>query len=125
MCSQWTVTRRIPTSKRSPRSRSTRPATRGSRPRGILVVNLWGGDKIFQTLLKRIEGAFPGGTLCLPAERPGNVIVFAFKDAREAFRWSDLTRTAVELEALYGLEFPKFVAGLRKMNRYDEEHLYV
>jgi spermidine synthase len=61
----------------------------------------------------------------LPAERPGNVIVFAFRDAAGPFRWSALTRAAAELEARYGLEFPKFVAALRKMNRYDDEHLYV
>ena len=93
-------------------------------PGGVLVVNLWGGDKVFHTLLRRIQSAFPAGTLCLPAERPGNVIVFAFKDASGPFRWSTLTRAAIELEALYGLEFPKFVAGLRKMNRHDEAHLY-
>ena len=46
---------------------------------GMLVVNLWGGDKQFTTLLRRIQCAFPAGTLCLPAERPGNVIVFGFK----------------------------------------------
>ena len=92
---------------------------------GMLVVNLWGGDKHFHTLLKRIQSAFPAGTLCLPAERPGNVIVFAFRDAPEPFAWSALTRTASELEAQYGLEFPKFVAALRKMNRYDADALYV
>ena len=94
-------------------------------PGGVLVVNLWGGDKLFHTLLRRIQTAFPGGTLCLPAERPGNIIVFAFKDAPGTFRWSALTRAAIELEALYGLEFPRFVTALRKMNRYDEEHLHV
>jgi spermidine synthase len=92
---------------------------------GMLVVNLWGGDRHFHTLLKRIQSAFPGGTLCLPAERPGNVIVFAFKDAPEPFGWSALTRAAVDLEARYGLEFPKFVAALRKMNRHDAERLFV
>jgi spermidine synthase len=94
-------------------------------PGGMLVVNLWGGDKQFHTLLGRIQSAFPGGTLCLPAERPGNVIVLGFKDAPEPFRWSALTRAAPELEARYELEFPKFVAGLRKMNRHDDEHLFV
>jgi spermidine synthase len=94
-------------------------------PGGILVVNLWGGDKAFHTLLKRIQSAFPEGTLCLPAERPGNVIVFGFREAPGAFRWSVLTRAATDLEACYGLEFPKFVSALRKMNRHDDECLYV
>ena len=47
--------------------------------RGLLVVNLWGGDRAFHDTLKRIEEAFPAGTLCLPAEKPGNVIVFGFR----------------------------------------------
>jgi spermidine synthase len=92
---------------------------------GMLVVNLWGGDKLFQTLLRRIEDSFPGGTLCLPAERPGNVIVFGFKKGPEPFGWSELARRAVVLEATYGLEFPKFVTALRRMNRHDDERLYV
>jgi hypothetical protein len=29
------------------------------------------------------------------------------------------------LEARYGLEFGKFVQGLRKMNRCDEQRLYL
>src|SRR5687767_14456769 len=36
---------------------------------GMFVVNLWGGDRQFATLLKRIEGAFPEGTLCLQIGR--------------------------------------------------------
>lgn len=91
---------------------------------GMLVVNLWGGDKLFTTLLRRIEEAFPAGSLCLPAERPGNVIVFGFRDAPEPFGWPALTRAAHDLEAAYGLEFPKFVTALRRMNRHDHDRLY-
>ncbi|MDB5923217.1 MAG: Spermidine synthase [Betaproteobacteria bacterium] len=94
------------------------------RPGGVMVVNLWGGDKLYNTLLQRIKDAFPGGTLCLPAERPGNVIVFAFERAPGPFRWSDLARGADALQNEHGLEYPRFVEGLRKMNRHDAEHLY-
>ena len=52
---------------------------RSLKPGGMLVVNLWGGTSSSNLLLQRIEAAFPAGTLCLPAERPGNVIVFAFE----------------------------------------------
>lgn len=93
-------------------------------PGGVLVVNLWGGDRQFNEVLKRIEGAFPAGTLCLPARKPGNVIAFAFRDAPGPMAWSDLERRAAVLEARYGLEFPSFVAGLRTMNRFDSGHLY-
>jgi spermidine synthase len=95
------------------------------RPGGVAVINLWGGDKLFNTLLQRIEDAFPAGTLCLPAERPGNVIVFGFQRKPHRLLWQDLRRGALTLEHAYALEFPKFVESLRKMNRHDDEELYV
>jgi spermidine synthase len=91
---------------------------------GVLVVNLWGSDRAFDDTLERIDSAFPAGTVCLPAERPGNVIVFAFRDATGNPRWDELDERARGLEVRYGLEFGKFVRSLRKMNRWDEERLY-
>ena len=91
---------------------------------GMLVVNLWGSDRKFHETLKRIEAAFPAGTLCLPAEKPGNIIVFAFRHCPPSWRWGELTARARELERQYGLEFPRFVASLRKMNRHDTEQLF-
>lgn len=91
---------------------------------GMLVVNLWGGDRQFNEVLKRIEQAFPDGTLCLPARKPGNVIAFGFRDPPGALEWADLERRAGVLEARHGLEFPQFVSGLRTMNRCDDGHLY-
>ena len=93
--------------------------------RGMLVVNLWGSDRRFGDYLGRIEAAFPSGTLCLPAEKPGNVIVLAFRDPPGDLRWDELERRARELEASYGLEFGKFTGGLRKMNRCDDRLLYL
>lgn len=93
-------------------------------PGGVLIVNLWGGDRQFNDILKRIETAFPDSTLCLPARKPGNVIVFAFRDAPGPLRWEELDQRAAELAALYGLEFPLFVAGLRTMNRHDGAGVY-
>ena len=94
-------------------------------PGGIFVVNLWGGDKLFKTLHERIDSAFDGATLSLPAERPGNIIVFAFKDKPGPYEWAALTRRAAALEDEFGLEFGRFVENLRKMNRHDEKRLYV
>ncbi len=93
-------------------------------PGGMLVVNLWGGDRQFNEVLKRIESAFPAGNLCLPARKPGNVIAFGFRDPPGPLRWSDLQRRASAVEARYGLEFPLFVDGLRTMNRSDEDFLH-
>jgi spermidine synthase len=93
-------------------------------PGGVLVVNLWGGDRQFNEVLKRIEDVFPDGTLCLPARKPGNVIAFGFRDPPGPLAWTDLERRAQALEVRHGMEFPLFVAGLRTMNRSDATHLY-
>lgn len=92
---------------------------------GILVVNLWGSDRNFDEMLLRIEASFPGGTVCLPAEKPGNVIVFGFKDSPGNPRWDDLEQRADTLERFCGLEFPRFVQSMRKMNRHDEQRLFI
>jgi spermidine synthase len=92
-------------------------------PAGIFVVNLWGGDREFDTLLRRVERSFPEGTICLPAEKPGNVIVFGFKTHPGNLTWQALNERAAELQSAYGLEFPRFVEGLRKMNPHDAERL--
>jgi len=93
-------------------------------PGGVLVVNLWGGDRQFNEVLKRIEGEFPDGTLCLPARKPGNVIAFGFRDPPGLLAWTALERRAGELEARHGLEFTLFVEGLHSMNRSDATHLH-
>ncbi|OGA39004.1 MAG: spermidine synthase [Betaproteobacteria bacterium RIFCSPLOWO2_12_FULL_62_13] len=92
---------------------------------GMLVVNLWGSDRNFNKTLQRIEGGFPAGTVCLPAAKPGNIIAFGFKDNPGDARWDDLAQRAEELERLYGLEFPRFVEAMRKMNRHDQHRLFV
>ena len=93
-------------------------------PGGVMVVNLWGSDRRFDDYVQRVESAFPAGTLCLPAEKPGNVVMFAFRDPPGDPRWDALEARAGVLEVQFGLEFGKFVRGLRKMNRYDGERLY-
>lgn len=90
---------------------------------GVLVVNLWGSDQNFDVYLRRIETAFDGMILCLHAERRGNVIVLGFKKSPGTPRWSDLKERAKELEAAYGLEFPRFVEALKEMNPHTEKRL--
>ncbi len=94
-------------------------------PGGMVAINLWGGDREFYDTLKRIEEAFPAGVTCLPAEKPGNVIVFAFREHAGSVSWEELERNAVGLTPLYALEFERFVAALRKLNRFDDIRLYV
>jgi spermidine synthase len=91
----------------------------------MVAINLWGGDREFYDTLKRIEEAFPAGVTCLPAEKPGNVIVFAFRDHAGSVSWEELERNAMGLTPMYELEFARFVAALRKLNRCDETYLYL
>jgi len=92
---------------------------------GMLVVNLWGSDRYFDEYLRRIESAFTAATLCLPAEKPGNVIVFGFRDSPGVAQWDALSLKARGLEARYQLEFGRFVRGLNKMNRSSRECLFM
>src|SRR5690606_18780546 len=92
-------------------------------PSGVLVMNLWSSDRAFDRNLRRIEGAFEAQCLCLPAERPGNVIVLAFSEAPLRLRWTELRECAQSLSDLYGLDFDSFVRDLRKMNRHDAQGL--
>lgn len=94
-------------------------------PGGIAVVNLWGSDRHFTEFVRRIEAAFPAGTLLLPAEKPGNIAALAFRDGPAALDWSELEARGRALEARYGLEFPRFVRGFRRMNPCDGERLYL
>lgn len=100
-------------------------ACRSLSPQGALVMNLWSNDRLFDRNLQRIERAFCGRCLCLPAERPGNVIVLGFARVpdRERLNWVGLFDRAAVLQERFELEFPRFVAALRTMNRYDSAGL--
>jgi spermidine synthase len=88
-------------------------------------MNLWSSDRAFEPNLRGIERAFGGACLCLPAERPGNVIVIAFErhPGVDVLQWAVLYEHARALERRFGLEFMAFVSGLRRMNRYDDTGL--
>jgi len=90
---------------------------------GILVVNLWGGDRNFSACVERMRRAFDGLVACLPAGKPGNVVALAFKRSPGLPRWEDLRARARELECIYGLEFPSFVEQLPLMTPSDRERL--
>ncbi len=90
---------------------------------GILVVNLWGGDRNFTTCVNRIAEAFNGLVACLPAGKPGNIAAFAFKRSPGQPTWVELRSRAAALEVLYGLEFRRFVDEFALMNPHDEERL--
>jgi spermidine synthase len=92
---------------------------------GMMVVNLWGGDRNFTTCVNRLNKAFDGLVACLPAGKPGNIAAFAFKRSPGKPKWSELRARAAELEARYGLEFTRFVEEFPLMNPHDEERLLI
>ena len=98
---------------------------RALRSNGTLVVNLWGSDRRFDEYVHRIEAAFEGQVACVPALQKGNIIVLAFKRRPVLLRWDELRERAKQLEARYGLEFIRFVEGLRRLNPHTEKRLLI
>lgn len=91
---------------------------------GVLVVNLWSSDTRFDAYLQRIESVFDA-VVCVPAEKRGNVAVLAFRRSQGQPRWDDLRAAARSLQTRYGLEFLRFVEGLRELNPRSAARLLV
>ena len=98
---------------------------RALRSDGILAVNLWGSDRRFDEYVHRIEAAFEGQVACVPALQKGNIIVLAFKRRPLSLRWDELRERAKLLEARYGLEFARFVEGLKRLNPHTDKRLLI
>jgi spermidine synthase len=92
---------------------------------GVLVVNFMDDDPKFDQYLQRLERAFGGAVLAMPALYDPNIIAFAFRGAPPAIEWATLRRRAEKLEARYGLPFGRYVSKLRGMNRCTAEALLI
>ncbi len=92
---------------------------------GALVVNFMDDEPKFDQYLQRLERAFGGAVLAMPALYDPNIIAFAFRGAPPALDWATLRRRAEKLEARYGLPFGRYVAKLRGMNRCTSEALVI
>jgi spermidine synthase len=90
---------------------------------GAMVVNFMDDDPHLDRNLQRIERAFAGTVVALPALRDPNVIVIGLKGAPAACAWADLRARAALLERAHGLPFARYVDRLRRMNRCDAEAL--
>jgi spermidine synthase len=84
---------------------------------GAMVVNFMDDDPRFDQYRQRLESAFGGAVLAMPALYDPNLIVFALRGAPAAIEWRLLRERADKLEARYGLPFTRYVAKLRGMNR--------
>ena len=92
---------------------------------GVLVLNLMDDDPRLDERLRRVERAFGGAALALPAPYDPNVLVFALKGAPARLAWDELARRAHALERRFGLPFPRYVPRLKRMNRFDAEALII
>jgi spermidine synthase len=92
---------------------------------GVLVVNFMDDDPKLDECLRRLEAAFGGAVLALPALHDPNILAFAFKGSEPSIPWSTLRARAQELEARYGLPFGRYVSKLRQMNRCTPQALVV
>jgi spermidine synthase len=92
---------------------------------GAMVVNYMDDDPKFDEYLKRLEQAFGGAVLAMPALYDPNVIAFALKGLALRLEWEELRRRAQQLESRLGLPFPRYVSRLRAMNRSSARELII
>jgi spermidine synthase len=92
---------------------------------GALVVNFMNDDPKFDLTLQRLERAFGGAVLCMPALYDPNILVFALKGVRSRIAFHELRDKAEELETRYALPFTRYVNRLRAMNHCTAEELIV
>jgi spermidine synthase len=92
---------------------------------GAMVVNFMDDDPMLDETLQRLEAAFGGAVLAMPALYDPNIVAFAFKGVAPAFEWEALRCRAELLEARFGLPFPRYVSRLRAMNRCTARELII
>jgi spermidine synthase len=93
------------------------------RPDGILVVNFIADEPRFGAYLARIEQAFGGKVLCLPAEDRVNMIVLGLTGRATRIPIAPLRRSARALKRRYDLPFERFVRDYVAHNPGTTAHL--
>jgi spermidine synthase len=92
---------------------------------GVLVINFMSDDPRLEQYLRRLEAAFGGAVLAMPALYDDNVIAFAMKGAPHRLVWDRLRSRAARLEHRLGLPFTRYVSRLRGMNRCTAQDLII
>jgi hypothetical protein len=91
---------------------------------GALVVNFMDDDPKFDLTLQRLERAFGGAVIVMPALYDPNILAFALKEIPAAISWHELRSRAEALESRLGLPFTRYVSRLRAMNRWTARGPY-
>jgi len=92
---------------------------------GAMVLNFMSDDPRLELYLKRLENAFGGSVLCLPALADPNLIVLALKGGPGRIAWRALRERAERLERRFALPFRRYVAALRQMNPHTGDDLII
>jgi hypothetical protein len=82
-------------------------------------------DPKFDLALQRLERAFGGAVIVMPALYDPNILVFALKGISSTISWTDLRGRAEQLESKLGLPFTRYVSRLRAMNRCTATELII
>jgi spermidine synthase len=94
-----------------------RSARQALRRDGVLVVNYMSDDPGLRAYLRRLAEAFDARLVCLRAIGEDNIIVFAFADDPGTVTPTSLAGRAIALERRHALEFRRFAAGIRPLDR--------
>ena len=92
---------------------------------GALVVNFMDDDPRFDMTLQRLESAFDGAVVVMPALYDPNILAFALKGAPRRIAWSALRSRAERLESRLALPFTRYVSRLRAMNSCTAAELII
>ena len=92
---------------------------------GALVVNFMNDDPKFDQTVQRLERAFGGAVVLMPALYDPNILGFAFRGMAPTIPWSTLRSRAQQLEARLDLPFTRYVSRLRAMNRCTASDLII
>jgi spermidine synthase len=92
---------------------------------GALVVNFMDDDPKFDLTLQRLEQAFGGAVVVMPALYDPNILAFALKGRESTISWSERRARAERLEARLDLPFTRYVPRLRAMNRCTAAQLII
>jgi spermidine synthase len=92
---------------------------------GAMVVNFMNDDPKFDLTLQRLERAFGGAVIVMPALYDPNILVFALKGIAPRIAWDALKSRAEQLESKLGLPFTRYLSRLRAMNRWSAAELII
>jgi spermidine synthase len=92
---------------------------------GAMAVNFMNDDPKFDLTLQRLERAFGGAVIVMPALYDPNILVFALKGIAPRIGWAELRARAERLESKFGLPFTRYLSRLRAMNRWNAAELII